>query len=716
MKASQDIILLAVHAALVGSLIISGERCLAQSPAASSTTEVNTPVQTTGTVATAEPDARFADLVRLIKSGADTNVLVAYIAASSVPYQLTADQAAYLRDLGVPSDALVKMGAPAPAADEAEPAMPTAEAVTPQAAEAYTAPAAEPSAVVAPTEPPAEPPAEAPTEYGPAPEATPEVEQVAVTPEDVVVPPPDQVDVSFFYEALSPYGRWFEMDGVWCWQPTTILLDDGWQPYCQGGHWIYTDCGWAWYSDYAWGWAPFHYGRWRHHRRYGWIWAPDTVWGPAWVCWREQAEGIGWAPLPPEAVYEPSIGLVYDGRSVAVGFGFGLGIADFTFVAPQHFCEGSLERHRLPRDRASRIYARSTIIENNYTYIHNTIINQGPSVTHLAQVTHRDIRPVKIVDQDLPAGATMRRNRISSDGLLVYRPHVAARAPQTPRAVITRLQADAAKHAEARRDSAFRMDGPAAAVSSESQRGKISRAVPRPGVASGSRPVITPNPTPRPEQPVVRQPGTPSRVEAAEAARRKAEAEAASRLRAEQEAAARVHQAEAAARSQAQQEAVARQRAQQEVQARQQEAQRRAQEVENARVQAQQAAAARLRAQAEAEARQQREQEAARLRAQAEAADRQRQDAATRWQAQQEAVARERAQQEAQIRQQGAERRAQEAEATARQQAQAEAAARVRAQAQAVARQQESAFQAEGNRAAAAAASQRGATSRERHH
>ena len=93
--------------------------------------------------------------------------------------------------------------------------------------------------------------------------------------------------MSYFYNNLSPYGTWVSLEGYgWCWQPRAVVISHGWRPYCDGGHWVYTDAGWFWQSDYSWGWAPFHYGRWYQHPRCGWVWTPDRVWGPAWVTWR----------------------------------------------------------------------------------------------------------------------------------------------------------------------------------------------------------------------------------------------------------------------------------------------------------------------------------------------------------------------------------------------------------------------------------------------
>jgi len=64
------------------------------------------------------------------------------------------------------------------------------------------------------------------------------------------------------------------------WQPSIILTIDDWRPYVNDGHWVLTDTGWYWQSSYAWGWAPFHYGRWSYHDKHKWVWSPDTVWSP----------------------------------------------------------------------------------------------------------------------------------------------------------------------------------------------------------------------------------------------------------------------------------------------------------------------------------------------------------------------------------------------------------------------------------------------------
>ena len=62
------------------------------------------------------------------------------------------------------------------------------------------------------------------------------------------------VSFQVFYDQLSPYGQWVDNpDYGYIWIP-----DAGrdFVPYSTGGHWILTEYGLTWLSDYEWGWAP----------------------------------------------------------------------------------------------------------------------------------------------------------------------------------------------------------------------------------------------------------------------------------------------------------------------------------------------------------------------------------------------------------------------------------------------------------------------------
>jgi len=203
------------------------------------------------------------------------------------------------------------------------------------------------------------------------------------------------VDVNYFNNTLTPYGSWVVVEGYGrCWRPTTVIYDASWQPYCDRGHWVYSNFGWYWDSDYSWG-VTFHYGRWFHHDRFGWCWWPDTTWAPSWVTWRQSDAYCGWAPLPPFAEYRPGAGFFYRGANVAVGFDFGIDPNYFTFVPAGNFCDRRLRPYRVDAGHAREIFRQTTVI-NNFRDDHHFIVNGGISVDRINAVTHRTIRPVDV--------------------------------------------------------------------------------------------------------------------------------------------------------------------------------------------------------------------------------------------------------------------------------------------------------------------------------
>jgi len=144
----------------------------------------------------------------------------------------------------------------------------------------------------------------APTEvYGPEPDLT-QDEAVAQTYDDGY----DPQAAAEFQQALDPYGSWYD-DGTYgnVWIPSSSIVGNDFTPYATGGHWVLTEFGWTWVSDWGWGWAPFHYGRWTVIGRRGWCWVPGTIWGPGWVSWRAGGGLVGWAPLPPRGASLPPV-------------------------------------------------------------------------------------------------------------------------------------------------------------------------------------------------------------------------------------------------------------------------------------------------------------------------------------------------------------------------------------------------------------------------
>ena len=288
-----------------------------------------------------EPSSPLAEVIKLAQAGMDAGVIKSYIANCSGTFNLDAQKIIELNDVGVPTDLINLM------LDHDKNL----------------------SAPAAPTAPP--PPASSPESA-----------------------PPQEVTVNYFYATLPPYGSWVEVEGYGrCWRPTTVIYDSTWQPYCDRGHWVYSDCGWYWDSDYSWG-ATFHYGRWFRHARYGWCWWPDTVWAPSWVTWRSSSDYCGWAPLPPFTVYRPGFGFFYRGASVAVGFDFGLEAGCFTFVSPDRFCDRHPRYYRAEHERLPEIFHRTTVI-NNYNVHDRNIVNGGIPVERF-NTGGRHIQPVAI--------------------------------------------------------------------------------------------------------------------------------------------------------------------------------------------------------------------------------------------------------------------------------------------------------------------------------
>jgi hypothetical protein len=202
-------------------------------------------------------------------------------------------------------------------------------------------------------------------------------------------------DYSQFYDQLEEHGRWMEHPRWgYVWLPNA---DDGnWRPYTVG-HWVNTEeHGWYWNSDEPWGWATYHYGRWVREDEEGWIWIPGREWAPAWVAWRESDEYIGWAPLPPEAAWEPGRGELSFASSYYDSPRFD---PFWIFVRPMHMVQPGLHRHILPRSRAPYIL-RNTNYVTNYSFVDRRVYNRGIRVNLVERSLNRSLPPVRIVSTD----------------------------------------------------------------------------------------------------------------------------------------------------------------------------------------------------------------------------------------------------------------------------------------------------------------------------
>jgi hypothetical protein len=230
--------------------------------------------------------------------------------------------------------------------------------------------------------------------------------------EEVVTCQPDTPSFGVFHEALEPHGQWvYDFQYGHVWQPAVGITIPEWRPYCNDGRWIWTESGWFWQSDYSWGWAPFHYGRWMMHSRLGWVWAPGYVWGPSWVLWRQSDSYCGWAPMPPDSDYEAGAGFTYQGRNVAFGFSFGLTERHYAFVPAQRFLHHNPHGYRVPADNVTVIYQNTMIVYRDYETRDGHRIHAGlaPNVVYPAQPVPQPQPIVRGTTRDMAPGGRLDR-------------------------------------------------------------------------------------------------------------------------------------------------------------------------------------------------------------------------------------------------------------------------------------------------------------------
>jgi hypothetical protein len=123
----------------------------------------------------------------------------------------------------------------------------------------------------------------------------------------------DPAALTDFRQTLDPYGTWND-DPTYgtIWTPSPGAVGPDFQPYVSAGHWAYDD-DYVWASDYPWGWAPFHYGRWVFVDGRGWSWIPGREYRGAWVGWGvDDGYGyVGWYPLAPPFLWFGGVGVAY---------------------------------------------------------------------------------------------------------------------------------------------------------------------------------------------------------------------------------------------------------------------------------------------------------------------------------------------------------------------------------------------------------------------
>ena len=234
----------------------------------------------------------------------------------------------------------------------------------------------------------------------------------------------EPIEITEFYERLDPHGRWIdhpEYGNVW--SPDT---DADWRPYTRG-RWAFTEeHGWLWESEEPFGWAVYHYGRWFLDEDLGWLWVPGTEWGPAWVAWRTSDHHVGWAPLPPEAVWRDDrlafSTTYYDRPHLSPAWVF-VPVAALTTYA--------IFRHVLP-PRRNTVFLRSTTwVPRGHRSGSHGVFNAGYDRRRYETVTRRQITPVRIVTSDRPQFSAAR-SAAPGGSVQVFRPRIVGNVAATP--------------------------------------------------------------------------------------------------------------------------------------------------------------------------------------------------------------------------------------------------------------------------------------------
>jgi hypothetical protein len=234
-----------------------------------------------------------------------------------------------------------------------------------------------------------------------------------------------EIDFHYFHERLSPHGHWVEVDDYgWCWYPADV--HDDWRPYVEG-HWVYCEPdGWCWVSDYDWGWAPFHYGRW-YHTGHRWVWVPGYEWSGAWVVWRHGGGYCGWAPLSPEVTWEVGIGLRRGNFSYEVD----IYEPSWVFCHEERFTSVSLT---IVRPVETRVIIQKTIVLGSVTVQNKTTItNRALRVKTIETVADRPVKRVKLREERSLGAARVKGDR--DDEVRVFRPKVKRGGEGAPRQV-----------------------------------------------------------------------------------------------------------------------------------------------------------------------------------------------------------------------------------------------------------------------------------------
>ncbi len=216
----------------------------------------------------------------------------------------------------------------------------------------------------------------------------------------------DNMNITYadFYDNLANYGQWIDDQHYgYVWSPD---VPSTFRPYYTNGYWAMTNYGNTWVSEYQWGWACFHYGRWTFDAYYGWLWIPGTTWGPAWVSWRSGPGYFGWAPLAPDYEYSESELKQYNCPKDW-----------WIFIPPQYVHDANYYNfYSGPLGNSNIIKATKF---NNNVYVNNGVTYfPGPTSVQIEKITGKPVKIMKLHNAGGP-----RAPFVHNDLIKMFRPN-----------------------------------------------------------------------------------------------------------------------------------------------------------------------------------------------------------------------------------------------------------------------------------------------------
>ncbi len=221
----------------------------------------------------------------------------------------------------------------------------------------------------------------------------------AILPQQIFAQQEDESSQEF-YNQLSPYGRWVNDPSYGnVWYPS---VGQDFTPYLTNGNWVNTEFGWTWVSNYEWGWAPFHYGRWDYDNLNNWFWVPDNEWAPAWVLWRRAEGYYGWTAMRPGYTINGNYNLPHE---------------NWIFVKDNDIDRRDLAKIFVSRRNNSLIYTNSAFIDRVYRdRTRQEAYFAGPSAEDVRRTIGREVKVVKILERDKPG------HNYANNQFQLYRP------------------------------------------------------------------------------------------------------------------------------------------------------------------------------------------------------------------------------------------------------------------------------------------------------